>query len=60
MTSLYTTDIVFSNWHYHRDETHVVFFAPETMAWLAKRWQADIHHLDTSVVIFHKTNSLSI
>jgi len=60
MTSLNTTDIVFSNWHYHRDETHVVFFAPETMAWLAKRWQADIHHLDTSVVIFHKTNSLSI
>ena len=27
----------FASWHYRRDPTHVVFYAPETLQWLARQ-----------------------
>lgn len=54
MTSMRTSRVDFSSWHYIKDETHVVFFAPETMRWLAIRWQATLEILGESVVIFQK------
>ncbi len=54
MTSLNLPDQDFSSWHYIKDETHVVFFAPETMTWLAKRWTAQLEFISDSVVIFQK------
>lgn len=54
MTSLHTADIDFAAWHYIRDDTHVVFFAPETMAWLSEKWHATIEMVEPNVVIFKK------
>lgn len=31
----------FANWHYRRDPTHVVFYQPSTLRWLARRFDAD-------------------
>ncbi len=31
----------FAAWHYRRDPTHVVFYRPETLEWLARRHGAD-------------------
>ena len=54
MTSLRMPDIDLGSWHYIKDETHVVFFSPETMTWLAKRWGAKLEIIGNSVVVFQK------
>lgn len=56
MTSLNLPDLNFSTWHYIKDETHVVFFAPQTMIWLANRWDAKLEVIGDSVVIFQKVS----
>jgi len=55
MPSLNLPGQSFSTWHYIKDETHVVFFAPKTMRWLARRWGAQLEIIGDSVVIFHKS-----
>ena len=55
MTSMRLPALDFSSWHYIRDETHVIFFAPATMKWLSKHWNAHLEILSDSVVIFRKT-----
>jgi hypothetical protein len=54
MTSLFTEDVDFPTWHYIRDETHVAFYTPETMAWLAEYWGAMIIYQEGNVTIFTK------
>lgn len=54
MTSQRTPDLDFPAWHYIKDETHVIFFSPRTMTWLAKRWGAMLEFISSSVVIFQK------
>ncbi len=56
MTLLRFPDLDFSTWHYIKDETHVVFFAPQTMAWLANRWGASMEIIGASVIILQKQN----
>jgi len=56
MTSLNLPDLKFSTWHYIKDETHVVFFAPQTMIWLAKRWGASMEIVGDSVIMLQKQN----
>lgn len=37
MTQFHPNDVAkFENWHYRRDETHVSFYTPKTMAWIAR------------------------
>ena len=47
MTDLYTEDMDFKNWHYIKDPTHVGFFSPYSLNWLAE-------NLDLKVEIFGK------
>lgn len=54
MTSLRFPDLDFRSWHYIKDETHVIFFAPKTMGWLASRWGAQLEVIGHSVIIFQK------
>lgn len=56
MTSMRLPTLDFSSWHYIKDETHVIFFAPATMKWLANYWNASLEILSASVVIFRKTD----
>ncbi|MCF7923243.1 MAG: class I SAM-dependent methyltransferase [Candidatus Marinimicrobia bacterium] len=58
MTSLRLPDLDFSSWHYIMDETHVVFFAPKTMSWLANRWGASLEIIGDSVIILQKQNDI--
>ena len=54
MTSMRIPDLDFTSWHYIKDDTHVVFFAPQTMHWLADRWEAELEIIGNSVTIFQK------
>ena len=56
MTSMRVPGLDFSKWHYINDDTHVIFFAPETMTWLARRWGAKVELINDSVVVFQKEN----
>ena len=54
MTTFQTDDARFSNWHYRRDPTHVVFYRRETLQVLAsdRGWSVDIP--TANVAIFRK------
>ncbi len=58
MTSMRLSDLDFSSWHYIKDPTHVIFFAPQTMVWLEKHWGANLEILGDSTVIFQKTDDV--
>ena len=47
----------FFEWHYPRDPTHVIFYSPRTMHWLAERFGLEPTFLPENVVIFRKTSS---
>jgi hypothetical protein len=51
MTSLLTPDIDFGRWYYKDDPTHVCFYAPETIAWLAARHRLQVEFLTPAVVL---------
>jgi ribosomal protein L37AE/L43A len=44
MTAFQTDDAAFSNWHYRRDPTHVVFYRERTFQVLARRhgWRSEV------------------
>ena len=42
----------FAAWHYRRDVTHVAFYRPETMRWIARRFGYTCEILDERVVLF--------
>jgi len=44
----------FKNWHYHRDNTHVVFYSTKTMQWIARNWSFDLSLISRNVVLFQK------
>lgn len=44
----------FDRWHYRRDPTHIVFFADDTFAWLAKRWDAELVLMGEDVAMIQK------
>jgi SAM-dependent methyltransferase len=44
----------FERWHYRRDPTHIGFFAEQSFAWLAARWQARLELLGDDVALLRK------
>jgi SAM-dependent methyltransferase len=46
MTLLYDKSIVFDNWHYRRDPTHVSFFSIQSLDFLAEKMHWDILYSD--------------
>ncbi|MCB0391419.1 MAG: class I SAM-dependent methyltransferase [Bdellovibrionales bacterium] len=53
-TSVLTRDLDFSTWGYRSDPTHVVFFQPQSIEWIARHWQLDIVYQTHKVTIFRK------
>ncbi|MGE0527484.1 MAG: class I SAM-dependent methyltransferase [Bdellovibrionales bacterium] len=47
-----TTD--FESWYYRRDPTHVVFYTPRTMAWIANRFSLRLEVSEERLVLFQK------
>ena len=58
MTSHWSSLEEFPSWYYHRDETHVVFYHPQTMNFVAKEHNWKAQHPAPNVTLFQKTNTL--
>ena len=54
MTNFLTKELVFKNWFYNKDPTHVVFYSPTTFEIIAKQRGWRIQFLDVNIVIFKK------
>lgn len=52
MTGILHSDLEFANWWYVRDPSHVAFYAPETLEWIAwaRQWEMEI--VAPTVVLF--------
>ncbi|MCF7823111.1 MAG: class I SAM-dependent methyltransferase [Candidatus Marinimicrobia bacterium] len=55
MTALIIGEVTFASWYYALDPTHVVFYAPETMEWLANYWGVSHHIIGNSIILFQKS-----
>lgn len=58
MTELRSALESFATWYYHRDPTHVCFYSPLTIRWIARRFSWSIERLDTRVIIVRKPANL--
>ena len=54
MTNFLTKDLVFENWFYNKDPTHVVFYSPATFEIVAKQRSWRVQFIDANIVIFKK------
>ena len=54
MTSIKYQHIRFETWSYHYDPTHVSFYSPVTMAYIASNWDWDIAGIYDNVYIYRK------
>jgi len=54
MTSIRYPNIDFLKWYYIQDDTHVAFYAPETLNWIARHFNLKILYFEKNVVIFEK------
>jgi SAM-dependent methyltransferase len=51
MTRVLADDVDFATWFYRRDPTHVAFYRPQTLQWIADRhgWQLQRPHPDVAI-----------
>jgi hypothetical protein len=54
MTGVLREERDFERWRYARDPTHVCFYRPQTIAWIAARHDWSIEYADGDVVILRK------
>ncbi|MBI5247428.1 MAG: class I SAM-dependent methyltransferase [Elusimicrobia bacterium] len=54
LTGVLEDDAAFPAWWYHRDPTHIAFYRPETMAWLAKRFGWTLERPSRDAALFFK------
>lgn len=44
----------FSHWSYKGDPTHVSFYTPQTMRWIAQAFQLDLKIINDRIILFRK------
>lgn len=54
MTSMLDNWDEFPDWYYHHDPTHVCFYSPKTMRWIADQYGYDVVFPRQNVVLFRK------
>jgi SAM-dependent methyltransferase len=54
MTAVFTDDLDFGSWWYVRDPTHVAFYAPETLEWIATHFRWTLDRPTTNVALFRQ------
>lgn len=54
MTQLLTSRRIFTQWRYARDPTHVTFYRPQTLAWIAAHFGWTLERPRRDVALFHK------
>lgn len=52
MTKLHTKNIDFGAWHYKNDPTHICFYSPTTMQYLANRFYKQLTIIGSDVILF--------
>ncbi|MGK2961080.1 MAG: class I SAM-dependent methyltransferase [Gemmatimonadaceae bacterium] len=52
MTRFYGVDAPFPDWWYRRDPTHVCFYSPETMEWIAESFGWSLEIPDPHIALF--------
>jgi len=52
MTEMVTSPDAFEKWWYHTDPTHVCFYSPQTMQWIAREWEWTMDSPTKNVTIF--------
>lgn len=52
MTEPLEDSVAFGNWYYRRDPTHVCFYRPATMQWIAERYGWTLQRPSRSVFVF--------
>ncbi len=57
MTKLVKDAQAFQSWHYKNDQTHISFFSPATLLWLAEQNQCQLEFIAADVVIFKAADS---
>lgn len=59
MTWLFTKNAIeaFNRWSYKGDPTHVSFYTPQTIQWLATHFQLDCHIVSDQVILLQKTGT---
>jgi cyclopropane fatty-acyl-phospholipid synthase-like methyltransferase len=57
LTQLYPDQEAFSSWYYKNDPTHVCFFSPKTLTWLADQWKAELEAIGKDLFIFKKVHN---
>jgi hypothetical protein len=54
LTGVLEDDAAFPAWWYHRDATHIAFYRPETLAWIARRFGWTLERLGRDSMVFLK------
>lgn len=54
MTGMLHDDATFATWPYIRERSHVAFYRPETMGWIADRFGWDLEPVSRTVALFRK------
>lgn len=54
MTGVLADDAAFAGWWYRRDFTHVAFYRPETLEWIARRFGWALERPSNDVALFRK------
>ena len=54
MTSILYESINIEKWYYRMDPTHIAFYSPETMEWIAKQYNWKLHIPFKNICIFRK------
>lgn len=54
LTGVLEDDAAFASWWYHKDPTHIAFYRPETLAWLARRYGWNLERPSRDAALFLK------
>lgn len=55
MTGVLEDDASFADWWYRRDFTHICFYRPETLEWIARRFGWELSRPSRDAALFRKT-----
>lgn len=57
LTGVLEDDAAFPSWWYHKDPTHIAFYRPETLAWLAARFRWTLERPSRDAALFLKARA---
>lgn len=60
LTGVLEDDAAFPAWWYHNDVTHIAFYRPETLAWIANRFGWTLERPSRDAVLFRKPGPTNI